>query len=131
MNSNTQKKYLIEPAVSAAVLGGLVYALYGNSGSAKLLGMSVSPVVVLSTSMFAADIVGTLVTDTIGDQLSLSAGLDELQTKALKPVINGFALMATSRAIIGEFTDMKAMGIVGGMGVASTVGGSYIVDMIP
>jgi hypothetical protein len=130
MDSQTDK-YLISPALVGLSAAGLVAGIYGTGGKMSLPVVGeVSPVLGVGLLGFASDIVGTAVTDAISEANQVQE-LDEFQRRALKPAITGGAFVGAARLAGGAFADNMAIARVGGVGVASSVAGSYLSEMIP
>jgi len=130
MSSSSVEKYAIHPAATALVSGLLVYGVLGNAGTYSVLGREMSPALAVAASMFAADIASTVATDLIADADIMPDSVDETQKMLVKPVLNSIALLASVRVLVGTYKDSSGMLQVLALGGMSSVGGSYMSDLV-
>ena len=128
MDSPTVNKFIVGPAVKAVVAGVAGSFLIGGSAKVPLLGMSVSPAVLIGSSVGAASIISTLSHDYVLDRIKGNRYAD-LETRFLAPALTAAASVAVGYATLGNL-DGRAIAELAGLGAASEVGGDYAHEMI-
>ena len=121
-------KYLMAPAVKAVVAGVAGSFLVGGSAKVPLLGMSVSPAVLIGSSVGAASIVSSLSHDYVLQKIK-GNNYAELETRFLAPALTAAASVAVGYATLGSL-DTRAIMELAGLGAGSEIAGDYLHEMI-
>ena len=121
-------KYLMAPAVKAVVAGVAGSFLIGGSAKVPLLGMSVSPAVLIGSSVGAASLISSLSHDMVLQRIKGNRYAD-LETRFLAPALTAAASVAVGYATLGSL-DGRAIAELAGLGAASEVAGDYAHEMI-
>ena len=116
------------PLVKGVVAGAFAQVYLGSLGKVPLLGMPVSPAVLIGSSVAGTSLVGALSHDFVLSKIKGNKYVD-LEGKALSMVLTGAATMAVGAATLGTL-DMKAYGELFALGAGAEIGGSYAHDMI-
>ena len=116
------------PLVKGVVAGAFAQFYIGNVGKVPLLGMPVSPAVLIGTSVAGASLVGALSHDFVLSKIKGNRYVD-LEGKALSMILTGGATMVVGAATLGTL-DMKAYGELFALGAGAEIGGSYAHEMI-
>ena len=117
-------KYLMAPLVKAIVAGVAGSYLIGGSAKVPLLGMSVSPAVLIGSSVGAASLISTLSHDFVLEKIKGNRYAD-LETRFFSPALTAAASVAVGYATLGSL-DGRAIAELAGLGAASEVGGDYL-----
>ena len=128
MDSPVLHQYVMAPLVKGVVAGAFAQVYLGSLGKVPLLGMPVSPAVLIGSSVAGASLVGALSHDFVLSKIKGNKYVD-LEGKALSMVLTGAATMAVGAATLGTL-DMKAYGELFALGAGAEIGGSYAHDMI-
>ena len=128
MDSPAVHTYLMAPVVKGLVAGTFAQFYLGSLGKVPLLGMPVSPAVLIGSSVAGASLVGALSHDFVLSKIKGNRYVD-LEGKALSMVLTGAATMAVGAATLGTL-DMKAYGELFALGAGAEVAGEYAHSMI-
>ena len=129
MDSPTLHTYLMGPVVKGVVAGAFAsYYIGGEVGKLPLMGISVSPAVLIGSSVAGASLVSALTHDMVLAKIKGNRYVD-LEGRALSMALTGAASIAMGTAALGPL-DMKAMGELFALGAASEIAGSYAHDLI-
>ncbi len=128
MDSPQMHKYLMAPAVKAVVAGVAGSYLIGGSAKVPLLGMSVSPAILIGSSVGAASIISSLSHDFVLEKIKGNRYAD-LETRFLAPALTAAASVAVGYATLGAL-DGRAIAELAGLGAGSEVAGDYAHEMI-
>ena len=128
MDSPAVQTYLVGPAIKAVVAGIAGSYLVGGSAKVPLLGMSVSPAVLIGSSVGAASIVSSLSHDMVLQRIKGNRYAD-LETRFLAPALTAAASVAVGYATLGSL-DGRAIMELAGLGAGSEVAGDYLHEMI-
>ena len=112
-------------AVVAGVAGSY---LIGGSAKVPLMGMSVSPAVLIGSSVGAASLISTLSHDFVLEKIKGNRYAD-LETRFLAPALTAAASVAVGYATLGSL-DGRAIMELAGLGAGSEVAGDYLHEMI-
>ena len=121
-------KFIMRPAVKAVVAGLAGSFLIGGSAKVPLLGMSVSPAVLIGSSVGAASLISSLSHDMVLQRIK-GNNYAELETRFLAPALTAAASVAVGYATLGSL-DGRAIAELAGLGAASEVAGDYAHEMI-
>ena len=121
-------KFIMGPAVRAVVAGVAGSYLIGGSAKVPLFGMSVSPAVLIGSSVGAASIISTLSHDMVLERIK-GNNYAELETRFLAPALTAAASVAVGYATLGSL-DGRAIMELAGLGAGSEVSGDYLHEMI-
>ena len=121
-------KFIMAPAVKAVVAGVAGSFLIPGSAKVPLLGMSVSPAVLIGTSVGAASIVSSLSHDMVLERIKGNRYAD-LETRFLAPALAAAASVAVDYATLGSL-DGRAIMELAGLGAGSEIAGDYAHEMI-
>ena len=121
-------KYLMAPAVKAVVAGVAGSFLIPGSAKVPLLGMSVSPAVLIGSSVGAASIISSLSHDFVLEKIKGNRYAD-LETKVLAPALTAVASVAVGYATLGAL-DGRAVMELAGLGAGSEIAGDYAHEII-
>ena len=117
------------PLVKGVVAGALAsYYVGSDIGKVPLLGMPVSPAVLIGSSVAGASLVSALSHDMVLARIKGNRYVD-LEGKALSILLTGSATVAVGAATLGAI-DMKAMAELFALGAASEVAGDYAHSLI-
>ena len=128
MDSPALHNYVMAPAVKGLVAGGLASFYLGNIGKVPLMGMPVSPAVLIGSSVAGASLVSALSHDFVLKKIKGNRFYD-LEGKALSVALTAGASVAVGVATLGTL-DTKAMLELAALGAASEVAGDYAHSMI-
>ena len=128
MDSPALHNYVMAPAVKGLVAGGLASFYLGNIGKVPLMGMPVSPAVLIGSSVAGASLVSALSHDFVLKKIKGNRFYD-LEGKALSVALTAGASVAVGVATLGTL-DMKAMAELAALGAASEVAGDYAHGML-
>ena len=128
MDSPTVNKFIVGPAVKAVVAGVAGSFLIGGSAKVQLLGMSVSPSVLIGSSVGAASLISSLSHDFVLEKIKGNRYAD-LETRFLAPALTAAASVAVGYATLGNL-DGRAIAELAGLGAASEIAGDYAHEMI-
>jgi len=121
-------RLVMGPVVKGVVAGVFAQVYLGNLGKVPLLGMPVSPAILIGSSVAGASLVGALSHDFVLSKIKGNKYYD-LEGRALAMVLTGSATMAVGALTLGSL-DMKAYGELFILGTASEVAGDYAHSMI-
>ena len=128
MDSPTVNKFIVGPAVKAVIAGVAGSYLIGGSAKVPLLGMSVSPAVLIGSSVGAASLISSLSHDFVLEKIKGNRYAD-LETRFLAPALTAAASVAVGYATLGNL-DGRAIAELAGLGAASEIAGDYAHEMI-
>jgi hypothetical protein len=128
MDPNVEK--ILEAAASGAVCYGAVYMILGNFGTIPIAGMEFSPAAGMAVTVAGADLAANYLADELAKMNTMDE-FDDTIKGAVKPALVGACSVAAGRLLIGNYSDASAMAKVAGLGAGSSIGGSYIADMVP
>ena len=128
MDSPNMHKFIMTPAIKAVVAGVAGSYLIGGSQKVPLMGMSVSPAVLIGTSAGAASIVSSLSHDYVLEKIKGNRYSD-LETRFLAPALTAAASVAVGYATLGSL-DTRAIMELAGLGAGSEIAGDYAHEMI-
>ena len=120
-------KYLMAPLVKSVIAGVAGSYLIGGSAKVPLLGMSVSPAVLIGSSVGAASIISSLGHDFVLQKIK-GNNYAELATRFLAPALTAAASVAVGYATLGAL-DGRAIMELAGLGAGSEVAGDYAHEM--
>ena len=100
MDSPNMHKFIMGPAVKAVVAGIAGSYLIGGSAKVPLLGMSVSPAVLIGSSVGAASIISSISHDMVLQRIKGNRYAD-LETKVLAPALTAVTSVAVGYATLG------------------------------
>ena len=123
MDSPQMHKYLMAPAVKAVVAGVAGSYLIGGSAKVPLFGMSVSPAVLIGSSVGAASIISSLSHDMVLERIKGNRYAD-LETRFLAPALTGAASVAMGYATLGSLDSRAIMELLA-LGAGSEIAGVY------
>ena len=123
MDSPAVQTYLVGPAIKAVVAGVAGSYLIGGSQKVPLLGMSVSPAVLIGSSVGAASIVSSLSYEMVLERIK-GNNYAELETRFLAPALTAAASVAVGYAALGAL-DGRAIMELAALGAGSEVAGDY------
>ena len=117
------------PVVKGVVAGAFAsYYIGGEVGKLPLMGIPVSPAVLIGSSVAGASLVSALSHDFVLAKIKGNRYVD-LEGRALSMVLTGGATVAVGAYTLGPI-DYKAMGELFALGAASEVAGDYAHTMI-
>ena len=128
MDNPALHTYVMAPLVKGVLAGTFASFYIGNVGKVPLMGMPVSPAVLIGSSVAGASLVSTLSHDFVLAKIKGNKYYD-LEGKALSMVLTGGATMAVGAATLGVL-DLKAYGELFALGAGAEIAGSYAHDMI-
>ena len=128
MDNPALHTYVMGPAVKGLVAGAFASFYLGNIGKVPLMGMPVSPAVLIGSSVAGASLVSALSHDFVLKKIKGNRFYD-LEGKALSVALTAGASVAVGVATLGTL-DMKAMAELAALGAASEVAGDYAHSMI-
>jgi hypothetical protein len=119
-------KYVMAPAISGMVGTGLFMLVYGNTGKLMVgpMKMSMSPAFAFGTSIAVADVVSSVVSDSISESTSI-AQLDTAQKMLIKPTLTGLSTVGMVTALIAAPKNVAGAAQVFMLGAGSSIGGQY------
>ena len=100
MDSPALHNYMMAPAVKGLVAGGLASFYLGNIGKVPLMGMPVSPAILIGSSVAGASLVSALSHDFVLAKIRGNRFYD-LEGKALNVVLTAGASVAVGMATLG------------------------------
>ena len=106
--------YVMAPLVKSVVAGVAGSYLIGGSAKVPLLGMSVSPAVLIGSSVGAASIISSLSHDFVLEKIK-GNNYAELETRFLAPALTAAASVAVGYATLGSL-DGRAVIELAGLG---------------
>jgi hypothetical protein len=128
MNIAEVNKFIVRPTMAGALGYGLTWAMLGNEGVIPVIGgMSLSAPAALGCACFTGEIVGSLIAD---EALKSMDEGEEAVAMLIKPVITGVTVLGVTFIAIGNPGSMGAAAKVMGLGIASSVGSEYALDML-
>ena len=128
MDSPAVQTYLVGPAIKGAIAGIAGSYLVGGSAKVPLFGMSVSPAVLIGSSVGAASIISILSHDMVLQRIKGNRYAD-LETRFLAPALTAAASVAVGYATLGAL-DGRAIAELAGLGAASEIAGDYAHEMV-
>ena len=121
-------KFIMGPAVKAVVAGVAGSYLIGGSAKVPLFGMSVSPAVLIGSSVGTASLISTLSHDFVLQKIK-GNNYAELETRFLAPALTAAASVAVGYISLGSL-DTRAIMELAGLGAGSEIAGDYLHEMI-
>ena len=121
-------KYLMAPAVKAVVAGVAGSFLIPGSAKVPLLAMSVSPAILIGSSVGASSLISTLSHDMVLERIKGNRYAD-LETRFLAPALTAAASVAVGYVTLGSL-DGRAVMELAGLGAGSEIAGDYAHQMI-
>ena len=128
MDSPQMHKYLMAPLVKSVVAGVVGSYLIGGSQKVPLFGMSVSPAVLIGSSVGAASLISSLSHDFVLEKIKGNRYAD-LETRFLAPALTAAAIVSVGYATLGSL-DGRAIMELAGLGAGSEIAGDYAHEMI-
>jgi hypothetical protein len=124
------KKYVVKPAAVGLTGAAIAYVLVGTiPGRVKVMGMTVSPVVAISMTMAAGDIIGSVVGDQLR-KLPQAQGLADMEERILTPLLTGGGCIAASYIFMNGADGFPGMLKLASVGAASEIGGTYLSSLV-
>ena len=123
MDSPAVQTYLVGPAIKAVVAGIAGSYLVGGSAKVPLMGMSVSPAVLIGSSVGAASIISSLSHEYVLEKIKGNRYSD-LETRFLAPALTAAASVAVGYATLGSLDSRAIMELLA-LGAGSEVAGDY------
>ena len=123
MDSPAVQTYLVGPAIKAVVAGIAGSYLVGGSAKVPLMGMSVSPAVLIGSSVGAASIISSISHDMVLERIKGNRYAD-LETRFLAPALTAAASVAVGYISLGSL-DTRAIMELAGLGAGSEIAGDY------
>ena len=123
MDSPAVQTYLVGPAIKGAIAGIAGSYLIGGSAKVPLFGVSVSPAVLIGSSVGAASIVSSLSHDMVLERIKGNRYAD-LETRFLAPALTGVASVAVGYATLGSLDSRAIMELLA-LGAGSEIAGDY------
>ena len=120
--------YVMAPLIKGAIAGIAGSYLIGGSAKVPMLGMSVSPTVLIGSSVGAASIISSLSHDMVLQRIKGNRYSD-LETRFLAPALTAAASVAMGYVTLGSL-DSRAVMELAGLGAGSEVAGDYLHEMI-
>jgi hypothetical protein len=131
LNTPHAQTYLVKPALVGAAAAVASRFLVGGDGKLPLLGMEWSPSTVIGVSCAGASIAAGLSHDYVLKMIKgQSVATQELEAKALAPVLSGLATVGAAYLTIGPVSDFRAGAELFAIGAGSEIAGSYAHGMI-
>ena len=128
MDSPALHNYVMAPLVKGVVAGTFASFYLGNIGKVPLMGMPVSPAILIGSSVAGASLVSALSHDFVLKKINGNRFYD-LEGKALSVALTAGASVAVGVATLGTL-DTKAMLELAALGAASEIAGDYAHSMI-
>ena len=123
MDSPAVQTYLVGPAIKAVVAGVAGSFLIPGSAKVPLLGMSVSPAVLIGSSVGADSIVSSISHDFVLEKIKGNRYAD-LETRFLAPALTGAASVAMGYVTLGSLDSRAIMELLA-LGAGSEIAGDY------
>lgn len=121
--NNSQMK-IVAKAVIVGSVAGLITSYTNGDGIVDLLGMSVSPGVLMGVTVGGASLVGGTLTSYLTQAVP---SLDTLGS-ALRPVVVGGASLGVLKLLGDVEPGVEAMAMAFGVGAVSEMSGAYVTD---
>ena len=120
--------YVMAPLIKGAIAGITGSYLIGGSAKVPMLGMSVSPAVLIGSSVGAASIVSSLSHDMVLQRIKGNRSAD-LETRFLAPALTAAASVGVGYVTLGAL-DGRAIMELAALGAGSEIAGDYAHEMI-
>ena len=132
MSSDTVMKYVMRPIICGAVAkiaASMILGIDSSGGSLELMNMPLAPSSVIAASVAAATVASSAAHDSVLTRVQ-SMGYAASTERAIAPILSGLFTIAAVRLSVGEFTDLRSIVEVGGLGALSEISGTYLHDDI-
>ena len=123
--------YVVKPLLVGGCAALASKFVLGGGGSLPLLGMEWSPSTVIGVSCAGASIVSGLSHDYVLKMIKgQSVATQELEAKAIAPVLTALATIGAAYVTIGPVSDIRAALELAAIGAGSEIAGSYAHGMV-